>query len=57
MLEPSRESLKALRESGGKLMLYVGVFVDEHLGFKLDLAVLSTLSSLGLEIGVEVYPP
>jgi hypothetical protein len=55
VIQARREYLGDVVDSGGRLMLYIGVFVDDHVGFSLDRALLDALSSLGVEVGVEVY--
>lgn len=55
LIESRRSYLHGLVESGGRLLFYVGVFVDEHVGFKLDNSLLESLSSLRIELDVEVY--
>jgi hypothetical protein len=55
VIQARSEYLGDVVDSGGRLMLYIGVFVDDHLGFSLDPALLDALSSLGVELGVEVY--
>jgi hypothetical protein len=55
LIQVRHEYLRDVVESGGRLMLYIGVFVDDHVGFSLDRALLGALSSLDVELGVEVY--
>ncbi|MGH8038255.1 MAG: hypothetical protein ACREPD_10965 [Stenotrophomonas sp.] len=55
LIQVRREYLRDVVKSGGRLMLYIGVFVDDHVGFSLDRALLGALSSLDVELGVEVY--
>lgn len=55
-LEGHADSLRGLRETGGKLEFYVSAFLAGLGGFELDNAALQRIQILGLGVAVEIYP-
>ena len=49
--------ISELTNSGGRVELFVGVFLTTMTGFSLDSRLLKDLSDLGVEVGFDLYGP
>jgi len=55
-LREHQQFLLAVRESGGRAELYVGVHGPASYGFEFVPSLLAELASIGVTLGIEVYP-
>lgn len=52
-----REFIGHITDTGGRAEFYISIFVGGLGGFELDRAVLTRVTTLGLGLAVEIYPP
>jgi hypothetical protein len=55
-LDPHREFLMSLRNSGGACACSVGVFASANFGIEIPAALMRGLADLGIDLGVDAYP-
>ena len=55
LLSEKRDYLKKIRDGGGRMDLFIGVFIDASLGFVLTTAEMYSLSELGIDLSVEFH--
>jgi hypothetical protein len=55
-LQPHRTFLRSLRETGGDLELFVGLFAEgKNIGATIPYDLMSILADLGIDIGLDIY--
>ena len=55
-LQPHRSFLRSLRETGGDLELFVGLFAEgKNIGATISYDLMSILADLGIDVGLDIY--
>lgn len=55
-LQPHRTFLRSLRDTGGDLELFVGLFAEgKNIGATIPYDLMSILADLGIDIGLDIY--
>ena len=56
-LAPQAESLARFNQDGGRAMLFIGLFCTANSGLILSPALMAKAAALGIELGLDIYPP
>ena len=55
-LQPHRTFLRSLRDTGGDLELFVGLFAEgKNIGATISYDLMSILADLGIDVGLDIY--
>ena len=55
-LQPHRDYLKEMRDSGGTAECFVGIYASGNFGIELPAALIGDLALLGLSVTIDAYP-
>jgi hypothetical protein len=55
-LQPHREFLKGLRDTGGTAEFFAGIYASGNFGIELPAALMGDLALLGLSVAIDAYP-